>query len=201
MAVDPRERRREGSRRAQAARAKREDAKKKRKNRNLMFGIGGVLVAIASIAGLVTVFGGGPDIGVAVDTQPGQHYNPENFPAFEYNTSPPSSGPHYPRWSSWGFLGMPLDPHEVVHNMEHGGVVIWYQPDSALAGQVNQLVRELGNQCVVAGSYTEMPATVAVTAWGRILELESFDGGQIREFVQAYRGDLGPEAGLCRTDL
>ena len=89
-------------------------------------------------------------------------------------------------------------PEQVVHNMEHGAVVIWYAPDDpALAGSVNGLVRELGSGCLVAGSYASMGFPVVITVWGRLLELPAYDEAQIREFVEAYRGNGGPEAGLC----
>ena len=82
--------------------------------------------------------------------------------------------------------------------MEHGAVVIWFQPgDEVLAGQVSDLVSAVGRQCLVAGPYADMDDAVAVTAWGRILRLDVFDSVQVREFIAAYRGDLGPEAGIC----
>ena len=83
--------------------------------------------------------------------------------------------------------------------MEHGAVVIWYQPDRPeLASQVNQLVRTLGSQCIVAGSYADMSVDIAVTGWGRVLPQRVYDESELRSFIIAYRGELGPEAGVCR---
>jgi hypothetical protein len=115
---------------------------------------------------------------------------------------PPTSGNHFDAWlRPWGFQGDTLVPERAVHNMEHGGVVIWYQPnDPELAGKVNQLVRRTGDQCIIAGSYPDMTFEVAATVWGRVLPLEHFDQEELLEFIQAYRGSLGPEAGICRTD-
>ena len=65
---------------------------------------------------------------------------------------------------------------------------------------MNQLVRRTGDQGIIAGSYPDMTFEVAATVWGRVLPLEHFDQEELLEFIQAYRGSLGPEAGICRTD-
>tara|TARA_Y100001936_G_C16064377_1_gene666225 strand:- start:426 stop:1019 length:594 start_codon:yes stop_codon:yes gene_type:complete len=113
---------------------------------------------------------------------------------------PPTSGNHFEMLSRWGFLGAPLVPENVVHNMEHGGVVLWYQPNQPkLAGSVNQLIEEIGQKCMVAGSYKDMSYAIAATVWGRILPLENFDAEEIKEFISKYRGSQGPEAPLCKS--
>jgi hypothetical protein len=41
-----------------------------------------------------------------------------------WNTFPPSNGQHYPAWAVWGFYTEPVNPRQVVHNEEHGGVIL-----------------------------------------------------------------------------
>ena len=83
--------------------------------------------------------------------------------------------------------------------MEHGAVVLWYQPEDALlAGQIKQLVKSLGNQCIVAGSFADQSFEVSATVWGRALPQKTYDESSLRAFINKYRGELGPEAGLCR---
>ena len=36
-----------------------------------------------------------------------------------------------------------------------------------------------------------------MTAWGRLLTLDSFDADLMQQFSDAYRGNVGPEAGVC----
>ncbi|MGH3001275.1 MAG: DUF3105 domain-containing protein [Gaiellaceae bacterium] len=53
-----------------------------------------------------------------------------------WNTSPPSNGQHYPEWAVWGFYTEAVNPRRVVHNEEHGGVVVWWgskTPQSTVA--------------------------------------------------------------------
>lgn len=204
--MDERQRRRDGSQRAQASRTRRMEARQQRKKRTTRFAIGGV-VGVAAIVALLVVLlqNTGADVGYSVTSLGGQH-----SPPYIYTTSittedgetflvPPTSGNHLAAQSPYGFLGGPVTPEAVVHNMEHGAVVIWYEPDNPqVASQVNQLVRTLGSQCIVAGSYADISGEVAVTAWGRVLPQRIYDESELRSFIIKYRGELGPEAGVCR---
>lgn len=204
MTSDARQRRREGSRRARASQERRADGQRRKQKRGVLYAVVGVVVIAAAIALFILLRGGGTELGFSVPLLPAAHE-----PPYIYNQDvevdgalariPPTSGHHFDvPHQGWGYLGEPLVPERVVHNMEHGGVVIWHQPGNPeLAGAVNQLVRATGAQCVVAGPYADMSYEVAATVWGRVLPLESFDSDQILEFVDTYRGSQGPEAGLC----
>src|SRR6185369_4191590 len=43
-----------------------------------------------------------------------------------YNTDPPTSGNHYPDPQPGGFYATPIAPGFLVHTMEHGGIIIYY---------------------------------------------------------------------------
>src|SRR4029077_2480755 len=43
-----------------------------------------------------------------------------------WSTSPPSAGAHFGAWAVWGFYRTPVNPRQVVHNEEHGAVVLWW---------------------------------------------------------------------------
>ena len=202
--MDQRQRRRQGSQRAQAARAARQENRRKRERRSRVYVLAGALVVVFVVAAAFLLLRDtGPGLGLAVRELPANHN-----PPYRYDTSltiegvsaeiPPTSGRHNPNQSPYGFLGRPLVAEAVVHNMEHGAVVIWYQPgDPDLAGEVNRLVRSLGETCLVAGSFSQMSFKVAATVWGRVLPLEQFDQESLAEFTRTYRGKRGPEAGLC----
>ena len=193
--AEERERRRQGSRRAQAARQKRQQAgERQRKRLGIVVAAGLALVAAALVAFLT--LGGSGGVGREVEQLVGVH-----SPPYVYNTNPPTSGNHLPSVGRYGHWGEELIPELVVHNLEHGAVVIWYAPgDSELAGSVNRLVRSLGPTCIVAGSYSGMEHPVAATVWGRILELPEFDEELLRAFATEYRGQQGPEAGVCFSE-
>jgi hypothetical protein len=47
----------------------------------------------------------------------------------EWNTDPPTSGPHYQIAAIFGSYDEPLELARVVHNLEHGGIFILYGDD------------------------------------------------------------------------
>jgi hypothetical protein len=204
MGMDGRKKRREGSQRAQASRDRRQAAKQQRKSKNIAYAIGGVVALAIVIAVFVLFQGSGSAVGYTTAVSGSAHQGP-----YIYTTEvtlddgrtvrvPPSGGNHFPNEGPYGFLGGPVTPEAAVHNMEHGAIVIWYEPNNAeVAGKVNQLVRELGSNCLVAGEFLAMDTPVAVTAWGHVLPLDAFDAVQVKEFTDAYRGKTGPEAGIC----
>ena len=204
MSMEQRQRRREGSQRAQAARAARQETRLKRERRSRLYVIVGALAAVVIVAAAILLLRDtGPGFGFAVRELPARH-----GPPYFYDTSltiddvpieiPPTSGSHGDASPS-GFLGQPLIAESVVHNMEHGTVVLWYQPgDPDLAGEVNRLVRDFGQTCLIAGSFAPMSFEVAATVWGRVLPLTRFDREALAEFIREYRGERGPEAGVCR---
>lgn len=63
---------------------------------------------------------------------PGQHLADPDGRA-RYATFPASSGAHNPTTSIWGNYRLPVDPRQAVHNLEHGGLAIWYGPDISAA--------------------------------------------------------------------
>jgi hypothetical protein len=85
---------------------------------------------------------------------------------FHWTTSPPDGGPHYPLWAVWGFYTEPVNPRMVVHNMEHGGVVVWWGPQvakstvSALHAFYNE---EPGGS--FGTPYKQLGGRIAITAW------------------------------------
>ncbi len=44
----------------------------------------------------------------------------------DYKFNPPTSGDHYPSWIAKGFYDIPRIDGNLVHSLEHGFIVIWY---------------------------------------------------------------------------
>ena len=58
----------------------------------------------------------------------------------KWNSSPPTSGPHYGVPAVWGSYDEQVPLVQTVHNLEHGGVVIHYGPDVPEA-EVDKIAR------------------------------------------------------------
>ena len=119
----------------------------------------------------------------------------------KYNTFPPSSGTHYYIPAVWDFYTDPANPIQVVHNEEHGGVIIWWGekvPQSTIA----QLRRFYDEQPVsVLGTPIKgLGSKIALTAWtkgkdgihGRVATCSKFDQKAFATFRDTFRGH-GPE--------
>jgi len=126
----------------------------------------------------------------------------------KWSTDPPSAGGHYPLWAIWGFYDTPVNPRRVVHNEEHGGVIIWWG-DEVPAVTVAKL-RAFYDESPVAmfgTPYPRLGSKIALTAWtgnparyyvhgyygmGHIAICPGFDAKAFTAFRDAYRGK-GPE--------
>lgn len=47
----------------------------------------------------------------------------------DYNSNPPTSGPHYPDWVRYGIYDAPKDDRNLVHSEEHGYIIMSYNCD------------------------------------------------------------------------
>jgi hypothetical protein len=138
------------------------------------------------------------------------HVNSLTAP-IHWNTFPPSNGQHYPEWAVWGFYTEAVNPRRVVHNEEHGGVVLWWGPQVS-ESTVEQL-RALYNEDP-AGMFgtpiAGLDGKVAISAWtgdparytrdgyygqGHVATCTDYDA-QTKKAFEAFRDeyrDNGPE--------
>ena len=95
-----------------------------------------------------------------------------------YETFPASSGTHNPTTSIWGNYRQPVDPRQAVHNLEHGGVVIWHGPDISAAdrGALDAFYDEDENGLVITPipdpypgvtypKHDQLGSKIALTVW------------------------------------
>ena len=123
-------------------------------------------------------------------TTPGQqHLSPGS--TFDYPTIPPYGGPHAADPAQCGIYFQPLSFEALVHSMEHGAVIWYYQPDvlntqDAAAGEL--LARELlnDNNRLIYLPDQRIEAPIVLASWGRLLPLDRFDTETIRDFVEKF---------------
>lgn len=130
------------------------------------------------------------------------------------NTNPPTGGPH---WGSsacgssasespafcgpaqWGIYSDPDDawePETLVHNMEHGGVVVWYNTtDEAIIDELQDMVADI-EDLLVLSPYPDMEEEhIAVTSWTRIdkFPVSEFDRDRVENFINENMRRFNPE--------
>jgi hypothetical protein len=169
-----------------------------------LLAIGGILVLGVAILLLVVLFGGGgtPDPGGTglrqVDA--GNRHIPDGTQGTGYTSVPATSGQHWNTADSpgpWGVYTTAQPQERMLHNMEHGGIVIWYQPsllgadDLAKLTQLvqQQITTERFKMILVPWSGADFGHPIAVTAWDWLLYLDTADLDKIRVFTDAHYGD------------
>ena len=84
----------------------------------------------------------------------------------KYNTNPPTTGRHYEIPADDGIYGEAPQDEQLVHNMEHGRVIIWVKPSlpEKQRADITALVNDDSYQIVLVPR-SNMPFAVAATAW------------------------------------
>lgn len=118
----------------------------------------------------------------------------------DYGTSPPTSGAHYPEGASAGFYEETPPLGNLVHSLEHGFVVVYYDP-AALTPEARASLQQFAAAhdedpwagVVVAPHPEEDPdAPFVATAWRHMLRLDGYDADAVKAFMAEYLG-RGPE--------
>jgi Protein of unknown function (DUF3105) len=185
--------------------------------------LGGVVAALA-IAGVLFAAvgrgGGVPDAAAvragleaagctlqAVKAQPGRHSLTADG-TFKWNTDPPTNGPHFGFDAGgqlgtvvWGAYDEPLQLARVVHNLEHGGIYIFYgdEVSDSVVDRLRGFYDDHKNGTLLA-PYPKLGDKVALGAWvaegdaakGYLAKCTAFDDGAFSSFFEAFQF-RGPE--------
>jgi hypothetical protein len=156
---------------------------------------GGIGVGIVAILGFIVWQGVRPAAGdsipimtssphIDLDTDPGQ-----------YNSNPPTSGLHYANEANAGFFDENIYTYPtgyLVHNLEHGYVIFWYNCDlldeagcSNLKSQIRSVMDELGGTKLIAYPWNSIDVPLVMTSWGRLQRFETFDAERAKAFYRA----------------
>ena len=114
-----------------------------------------------------------------------------------YSTVPPTSGRHWGAWSDCGFYNHPLPDELLVHNLEHGNIIVSYNLSSeaqvaALRAAVEAI--PLAREFAIVRRYLAIPeGMVAITTWGVLDRMDGVDPARIARFFEDYPGNTGPE--------
>ena len=182
-------------------------------------------LGIILLAGVLAVFafGGGTSnaSGALIQTSacseeqfkglPPAHLQNPNAPV-NYNSFPPSSGPHYASPAPWDIYTDPIKQTILVHNLEHGGIVIQYGPGVSKSDvqDLQSFVQDDPYGMVLA-PYAKLKNKIAATAWnepaydqnqdanfnkvdpghGYVMTCTKFDKGSLSKFKDKRRNKAG----------
>ena len=170
--------------------------------------IGGILLLGLVILVLVLLFSGGggdPSVIGVRQVDAGRTHIDEGTQGSGYTSVPGTSGQHWNSADSpgpWGVYSNAQPQERLIHNMEHGGVVIWYQPAQLSTAELaaltqfvqQQITTERFKVILTPWSGTDFAHPIALTAWDWLLYLDTADLDTVRAFIDAHI-NRAPESG------
>ena len=112
-----------------------------------------------------------------------------------YRSDPPTSGIHDPRWTDPGAYQRLQSRERLVHSLEHGMVVIYYdRPAADALATLKDWAGLYGAPFsgIVLAPKPGLGEAIILAAWRKTLRLDPFEADAAAAFIDAYRG-RGPE--------
>ena len=142
-----------------------------------------------------------------------EHLDPATAPPQEVlytNGRPTATGPHYanpgPIYS--GVRDEQLDERATTHNLEHGSVIVWFDPEQVsdediddideFVGTLNEsgFASNAGRAGILAAPFTEpgieSGKAIAVRSWAQGMDCDSWDRDYAYGWVAEHFGSRGP---------
>ena len=134
------------------------------------------------------------------EIMPTRNHVAEGIPV-TYNSIPPTSGDHWPMWSRCGFYPVRIPDERLVHNLEHGNIVVSFNlTTSEEVGRLREALEgiDISADWGISRSYDRIPAgTVSLAAWGFSDAMSGVMPERIRSFFEAFAGEQGLERRPC----
>ncbi len=114
----------------------------------------------------------------------------------------PDASPAYCGPVPWGIYRAAWQAESLVHNMEHAGVVVWYNSsDTSVRDQLEGWVKNRleNDKLVVMTPYPDLPAnTIALTSWSRrdTFPVSDMTESRVKDFINKLACHFDPE-GFC----
>lgn len=176
---------------------------RQRRSRNRSIAIWtGLGIAVLGLVGLLIWPSVKPAQGETVPVMESVAHVQEGEDPGPFNTDPPSSGPHYASPLEAGFYHEedledfgPYPEGHIVHSLEHGYVVFWYNCDAEgvedcdqLKADLQEVIESFDTFKVIAFPWDSLEEPVVITSWGRMHRLDSWSERAASNFVRANRG-------------
>jgi Protein of unknown function (DUF3105) len=183
---------------------------KRRRERLRNIAIGGV-IAVAVVAGVAWLAtqsrarDSGETVPIpqveAIEAMPDVAHVAEGTDSGPYNSDPPTSGKMYATQMFAGFKDEEdlesfgaFPEGYIVHSLEHGYVIFWYNCDGLgdtecddLKDEIQQVMSSVGNFKVIAFPWASIEEPVVMTSWGRMLPFDEFDANVAEQYVKNFR--------------
>lgn len=175
--------------------------KEKKRHSTWIIGAAVLLFAIGSLTAFTLYSQNTGLMGEPVTITSAEHISPDKDPSAAYQTNPPAGGPHFPTdfkaafYQESDLASLPVYPEGyLVHNLEHGYIIFWYNCSaggavdcSTLKQTLQAVMAEFDGVKLIAFPWSKLDVPLAVTSWGRLLKPASIDPQTLRAFIQRNR--------------
>lgn len=112
----------------------------------------------------------------------------------DYNSNPPTSGPHHAVAARWGVYEKELPEGQLIHNLEHCGIWVSYKPDiaSELKAKLTAFAKGYPTKLIMAPRAKNI-APIVMAAWRVLMPLQEFDEVKMNAFAVSFLNKAGPE--------
>jgi hypothetical protein len=136
----------------------------------------------------------------------GHVHDPDLVKVFDYNSNPPTSGPHDEVYPPHYVNDQPIEKAALIHMLEHGNIVIAYNAlPSAELQQLTEWVNQHNHGMAEGDLQSNAEAgklvflspwsgitkgTIDALAWTRLYAQDKFDAKNLDAFVEAWQHNL-----------
>lgn len=160
----------------------------------------GLGIAALAVLGFAVWQASRPPVGEEVPIPPGyQTHIEEGTPPGPYPSDPPAGGRHYASeldakfYQEADLASLPEYPEgSLVHNLEHGYVIFWYNCDmldeagcTTLKDGIQQVMDEFNGVKLIAFPWKSIDVPLVMTSWGKLLRFEKFNTDSAAAFIKA----------------
>lgn len=177
----------------------REKQKRQRMQSYVIWGVAGlVLVGIlfALIRPVIT-----RAAGETFPEMPSSQHIPDGSDPGPFNSDPPTSGQHYAEGMDAGFYEDgeideygPYPEGYLVHSLEHGYVIFWYNCDllnesdcDDLKDEIKVAMEEANNFKVIGFPWKSIDTPVVMTSWTKLQRVDNFNVDIAADFISRNR--------------
>lgn len=174
---------------------------RKRKNGSSPFLWIGAFLVVIIILSFVPSIDFNP-VGKKITVMPDRSHVPIGTDPGPYNSDPPASGRHYAEHFTSNFFDTNSYTYPegyLVHNLEHGYVIFWYNCDLlselqclTLKSEIQDVMDQVNMYKVIAYPWPSVEVPVVLTSWGRMLSMPQFDSQLALAFIDKYQ-EQSPE--------
>lgn len=180
---------------AEQKRVRSEVAVQKKRLRATFWIIGVIIIVGLTVYGFLSFYAwrSSTTPGKFIPDQGREHVSPGH--AHEYNSNPPTSGPHFARPEEWGAYREERPDEVLIHNLEHGGIWISYKPGipEETIKKLEGFYERYGRKIIVTPR-AKNDADIAIVAWTRLdtFSVSEYSDERVNRFIEVFR-NKGPE--------